>query len=193
MRVRSFLSLGIDASSGVLDEGRRRLQRAVRPDRHHRNASPAVVRDQNVPPGLVHDEMGRAASDRRLLIQRGQPARVPIDGERADRSAFFALEIANLVDRIQKVPARMNGQETGTGRLSRQLRAGQRSRGEIEARNVDAFALVARVSAEVHKYVASARRRSAGLAEGRHRQDRDAGNEQRGEAGEMTERHLRIR
>ena len=118
----------------MLDEGRRRLQRAVRPDRHDRDAAPAVVRDQNVPSGLVHDQMGRAASDRRLLIQRGQPARVPIDGERADQSALLALEVANLVDRIQKVLARMNGQKTGTGRLSRQLRTGQRSRGEIEAR-----------------------------------------------------------
>ncbi len=192
--VRCLLPLRVDARSRVLDEGRRRLQRAVCPDRHNRDASSTVIGNEHVAAGLVHHEVGRAASDRRLLIECSQPARVPVDGERADRSAGLALEFADLVRRIQIILARMHGQETRAGSLCRQFRRGQGAGSEIEAGDIHAFALLTRVSAEVHEHLAAGRRRSAPLTEGRHGEDGDGGDEEsRSGSGRMKSAHRRIR
>ena len=85
MGARRTLTRRVDARSGVLNEGGGRLQPAVEANRQHRDAAAAIVRDEHVAPGLVHDEVNRTPSARRLLVERRQLAAAALDGEAAHR------------------------------------------------------------------------------------------------------------
>ena len=141
---------------------------AVLADRQDRDA-PSIVRDDHVPARFVHDQIDWTAPDGGLLIERGEPAGGPVEGEGADRPTVLARERPDLVRRIQEIAGRVNGKVTGTGSFSRQFRSGQRARRHVEAGDIYALALLARVGTEVHEQVA-ARQRPAALTRGRDRE-----------------------
>ena len=153
MRARRRLPLGIRSRSGVLHERRGRPQRAVGRQRERGDAAAAVVGHQNVPPRRVHDDVHGPASDRRLLIERREHAGRTIDGERAHRARVLAAEGAHFVGRIQEPLRRVDREIARAWRFGRQLRWTQRAGGHVEARDVNALALLAGVGAEIHEDV----------------------------------------
>ena len=95
----------------MLDERRVPPEPAIGLDRQAGHASAAVIGHQHVLALPIDDQVAGTRADRRLLVQRRQPAARRIDRERADSTASPALEFAHLVHRVQELPARVNGQE----------------------------------------------------------------------------------
>src|SRR5947209_5419391 len=87
----------------------------------------------------------------RLLIEQRQLPSLRINAEGAHRPAGFALETVELAYGIKKTVIGMNREEAGVFGLGGKLRFRELARFAIEMRQIDAFAFLASVGADVNQ------------------------------------------
>ncbi len=148
--VRAFLAARVHARTLVLEEAASRAECPIGLQPDHRHAPAAVIRHQHVPTGLVHDQMAGASAPGALLVQESQLAGVGLDGERADRTGRFALEVAHLVHGVEEQAVRMQCQVTRAGGFNREDRRGEGTGRQIQGGEIDPLALRAGIRADVN-------------------------------------------
>ena len=97
----------------MLDEAVASFERAVAVDRQHADAAAREVGDQHVAAGLVDDQMAGIRAVARLHVEEVELAGCPVDAEGADGAARLALEFLELVDAVEELPRRIEGEIGG--------------------------------------------------------------------------------
>ena len=157
MGVRSSLALPVDARALVLNDRTRLGQRAIRLDREGGDAAVTVISHQEALSRRVHRQVAGSRPAGRLAVQQGELARLRVPAERADGADRLAAHSGVFARRIKEAPSRMECQETRARSRRRQLGRSEPARGGIETRNVNAFALSARVGADIDRHGARGR------------------------------------
>jgi hypothetical protein len=171
MSMRSSLALRQSDLSGVLDKRGSFTETAVLLHRQGRHAAGPIVRDQDVLPGFVDEDMARPTASRRHGVQRHELPALWIDTKRADRSGFLSVKVVQFAHRVHEPAIGMNGEKGRIGSLGRQSDGGQLAIRGVEAVGVDALAGGAGVGSDVNEVIAIGGRLLRGLG-GRHPQRR---------------------
>src|SRR6266852_2941017 len=106
--MRPFLPLLVHARAVVLHKTGGFSQTSILMHGKASNASAAVVRHQNIFPGLVQRNMTGPTAAAGYLIEQLKRAAAMIDGKRADGSALLSSKLIHLVHRVQIFPAGMH-------------------------------------------------------------------------------------
>ena len=107
--MRPFLALGVDAGAFVLHKRRGLAQTAVAENWEHRQASAAVVGDQDELSSLIHGEVARTRPAGRHFVQESELTSPWSNGKGADSAATVALVLRYLVDGVKVLAARVYG------------------------------------------------------------------------------------
>src|SRR5271157_4985384 len=140
MGMGALLPAGVNALALGLDERRGRAQSSIGLDRQAGNAAAAVIGHQDILACPIDGQVAGATANRGLLVQqREYPAR-RVNAQRADAAPFPAVELVQLVDRVEELAAGMDGEERGIGKPGRHALGRQTARGQVELQQVDALA-----------------------------------------------------
>lgn len=146
--VWSLLTAWIDAGTLVLDEGGRLAKPTLFIDPQSGYTSATVVRNENILPSLVHDQVTRSCPLGRSLVQKLQLSGHRIERKRIHSAGWLPFELRQFTDGVEKISGRVDGQERRVLCDGCKLWFAEFSRFEIQHRAVNSLAVPTRIRAE---------------------------------------------
>src|ERR1700710_1482062 len=116
-------------------------KRAICLDRQHANAATGKVGDQHEFAALIDDEMTGVGAMARLAVEVGQRTGLLVDTKSAYRARRLALVLLELVDAIEELPFRVEGEIRRISHAFGDTVQRQLFCGLVEFEAVDALAL----------------------------------------------------